>query len=252
MRSAANSGRFTYGSQFFDYNTRVSAQSAERITAILSNILHIESVLDVGCALGTWLAAWRQLGVIDIIGIDGDYVAREDLQISPDRFVVQDVGESFDLQRKFDVVQCLEVAEHIASKSAAVLIENLTRHGAHVLFSAAPPGQGGEYHVNEQPYEYWRRLFRSQGYVALDPIRPRIRGDSYVAAWYRYNIFLYVRESALPQLPKSLLESAIPDSVSLADMSPLHYRIRKTIVRRMPFPVQQITAKILARTRRQN
>jgi hypothetical protein len=31
----------------------------------------------------------------------------------------------------------------------------LARHARRfVLFSAAPPGQGGEFHVNERPFEY--------------------------------------------------------------------------------------------------
>jgi hypothetical protein len=33
-----------------------------------------------------------------------------------------------------------------------------------VLFSAAPPGQGGEHHVNERTYEFWRGLFARHGY----------------------------------------------------------------------------------------
>lgn len=35
-----------------------------------------ESVVDVGCGVGTWLAAFAQHGVDDVLGVDGDYVAR--------------------------------------------------------------------------------------------------------------------------------------------------------------------------------
>src|ERR1039458_216669 len=40
----------------------------------------------IGCGDGTWLSVFRKLAVDDILGIDGDYVTRDLLQIPQDRF----------------------------------------------------------------------------------------------------------------------------------------------------------------------
>ena len=240
---------YAYDAQFLSYSQRISAQSAKEITLLLPDLLAVESVLDVGCAQGTWLNHWRQSGVEDIVGVDGDYVVRDRLEIPPERFIAQDVSEPFDLDRQFDLVQCLEVAEHIAADHATTLIDNLTRHGACILFSAAPPGQGGEYHVNEQPYDYWRELFAQRGYAALDAVRPLIRDKVDVAIWYRHNIILYVRNDLLPQLPETLRESVIPRESSIPDVSSPTYRIRKAIVRHIPATLQLELAKLVARLR---
>ena len=249
MRSSSRSSGYCYDTTFLEYSSRVSARSAKQITRLLIDVLSIQSVLDVGCAQATWLSIWQQLGIKDFVGVDGDYVDRDRLEISLDHFIPQDVSKPFHLQRRFDLVQCLEVAEHIPAEQAATLIDNLTRHGACILFSAAPPGQGGEYHVNEQTYEYWRDLFRARDFIALDAVRPAIHGDSTVAVWYRHNIILYVHRDLLERLSDALKDSVIPEGVAIPDVSPLLYRFRKMIVRRIPFSVQQVLAKFAARTR---
>jgi SAM-dependent methyltransferase len=249
MGSSEGSYTHFYDSQFLDYATRLSMRSALRIIKIVQDLLPVNSVLDVGCAQGAWLRVWREAGVADVIGVDGDYVARDSLQVPSECFVPRDVSAPFCLDRQFDLVQCLEVAEHIPAERAETLVENITRHGRCILFSAAPPGQGGEFHVNEQPYDYWRDRFRQRGYLAVDSIRSQIQGDHQVAAWYRYNTFLYLDRAILADASPGIRELVVPDGVPLGDISPVLYRIRKAAVRTMPFSAQQMIARLLARTR---
>jgi len=183
-----------YDAAFMEYAVLSNTLSARAIIQILLNDLPIASVLDVGCATGTWLKEWKASGVADIRGIDGDYVKRDQLQISPTEFVSRDLSLSFHLGRTFDLVQSLEVAEHLAAESAARFVESLTGHSSGlVLFSAAPPGQGGEFHINERPFEYWRTLFRQRRFVPFDCIRPRIADRADISFWYRYNVLLRAR-----------------------------------------------------------
>ena len=53
------------------------------------------------------------------------------------------------MDRKFDLVVSLEVAEHLPSECAETFVDSLTGLGPIVLFSAAIPHQGGTNHANE-------------------------------------------------------------------------------------------------------
>jgi SAM-dependent methyltransferase len=171
-------------------------ESARAVVPVVNELLRPASVLDVGCGTGTWLAEWRRVGVSDLLGIDGNYVDRTVLQMSSDRFKPADLERPFSLRRKFDLVQTLEVAEHLDEASADTFVESLARHGEAVLFSAAIPGQGGTHHVNEQWPSYWAEKFARAGYTAYDVIRPQIWTDQRIAVWYRQNILLFARGRA--------------------------------------------------------
>jgi 2-polyprenyl-3-methyl-5-hydroxy-6-metoxy-1,4-benzoquinol methylase len=68
------------------------------------------------------------------------------------------------LGRRFDLVWCFEVAEHIHPSHVEAFVDNLCRHSDIITLSAAPPGQGGEGHFNEQPQSYWVSMFAKRGY----------------------------------------------------------------------------------------
>jgi SAM-dependent methyltransferase len=182
-----------YDRNFFQSIGGVSARSARRLLPIAIELLHPASVVDVGCGTGAWLAEFIRIGVSDVVGVDGDYVATETLLIPAERYRGQDITRHFDLGRQFDLAVCLEVGEHIPNASSATLVDNIVAHAPVVLFSAAVPGQGGQDHINEMPPEFWRDLFAARGYAAFDPIRPRLRGAGDVEPWYRNNVLVYAR-----------------------------------------------------------
>ena len=138
-----------YNQRFFDYVNAGAERSARKLLPLLAP-LEVASVLDVGSGQGVWLAVWKELGVDDVVGLDGAYVDQDRLKIPAGQFVAADLGAQFDLGRQFDLVQCLEVAEHLPKASADNLVESLTRHSDIVLFSAAAKRQGGENQINEQ------------------------------------------------------------------------------------------------------
>lgn len=242
--------RHRYGGRFFDY---VDATSGRSASALLSR-LHLgfapRSVLDVGCGRGVWLAAWKATGVESVLGLDGPYVETASLRVAPDEFLATDLAVPFDLRRRFDVVQCLEVAEHLPATSADTLVASIVRHGDVVLFSAAPPGQGGEHHVNEQPLGYWIERFASHGYHAFDCVRPAIQGVTEIEPWYRYNTILLANAAGMARL--SGAEGALgagaitsPDSYA-----PLAWRLRCALLRRLPRPVVEALARLQHALRR--
>lgn len=62
----------------------------------------------------------------------------------------------------FELITCLEVAEHLPEYAADTLCDTIARHlgdQGKLIFSAAPPGQKGVDHVNCQHSTYWRSKF---------------------------------------------------------------------------------------------
>ena len=180
-----------YNSSFFDSLSPGSRASAATVIPLVERLTGAGSVLDVGCGVGSWLAEWESQGVSDVFGIDGEYVAESALEIAPEKFQSRNLRNPFSLGRRFDLVQCLEVAEHLDEPYADGFIESLASHADTILFSAAIPGQTGRHHVNEQWPSYWIPKFEKLGFRVFDAIRPRIWADRQVEVWYRQNLLLF-------------------------------------------------------------
>jgi hypothetical protein len=239
---------YSYDRRFMDYAAHSSPRSAQAITSMVYAMLMPKSVLDIGCALGTWLRCWSELGVADVHGIDGPYVDQSCLEIPQSSFTSVDLNESFDLGRQFDLVQSLEVGEHIRSSESDKFVQSIVRHaGRFALFSAAPPGQCGEHHINEQKYEFWRERFAQHEFAVLDCVRPLIHHEKRISYWYRYNTFLYVRRHVLDNLDQSFRAWEVPNEIRLRDVSPALFRFRKFILRRLPQSIQNEIARLKAR-----
>ena len=111
--SSLTTPSISYDGGFFDYISIGSRRSAAIVAPLVLKHYQAKSVADIGCGRGAWLAEWQRAGVTDYIGIDGDYIDRDQLLISPGRFVTHDLTKRFDIGRRFDLVVSLEVGEHI-------------------------------------------------------------------------------------------------------------------------------------------
>jgi SAM-dependent methyltransferase len=182
----------TYDEHFFEDQIAASSRSAGTVAPIILSLVEPRSIVDVGCGVGCWSAAFLANGV-EIVGMDGDWVRRDMLQIPPANFVVHDLRQELQSERSFDLALCIEVAEHLPATRAATLVRDLARLAPCILFSAAVPGQGGTDHINEQPLSYWVTLFREQGYEPVDCVRPRIWDDEKIDWWFRQNLVFFAR-----------------------------------------------------------
>lgn len=190
-----------YSPDFFRYQSGGSRRSADIVAPLVISLIKPTSVVDVGGGVGTWLRAFMDQGIDDVLGIDGEYVDRSALQIPADRFMPADLTQPLTIDRRFDLVVSLEVGEHLPVDAARTYVESLVGLGPVVLFSAAIPGQGGQQHLNEQWPAYWAAHFRSFGYVPIDCLRLALWNAEGVDWWYRQNAMLYVPEGALESLP---------------------------------------------------
>ena len=190
----AEAKKVVYSADFFLHRAAGSSKSAQVVVPLVLSELKVGSVVDVGCGTGTWTAEFLANGVTDVTGIDGDYIDRSTLLIPASRFDSHDLNRRIDFDRTFDLAVCLEVAEHLPASRAAGLASDLTRLAPCVLFSAAIPGQLGTKHINEQPLQYWVKLFSQLGYTCSDSIRHVIWDNEDVDWWYRQNIVYFARE----------------------------------------------------------
>lgn len=186
-----------YSTAFYDRHTRGAIASARAMVPTVVDLVRPRSVVDVGCGIGAWLSVFYEAGVHDVVGIDGPYVDRSQLLIPASCFIGHDLEQPIALQRQFDLVVSLEVAEHLSPDHAGRFVESLAGLGRAVLFSAAIPGQGGEHHVNEQWPQYWAAKFAEHGFVGIDCMRARVWNREDVDWWYAQNSFLYVDRGLL-------------------------------------------------------
>ncbi len=169
--------------------------SANEIVPVLIKIFQPKSVVDMGCGLGTFLHVFSRNGVDEILGIDGPWVDKTKLLIDSQNFEMHDLGTKVIFNKKFDLVISLEVAEHLPESDADIFLDNLISLGEIIIFSAALKNQGGQNHINEQPFIYWQEKFKKRGFVYYDVFRKRFWNNPNVAWWYSQNMFLVAKES---------------------------------------------------------
>lgn len=186
-----------YSPDYFNSIGGLSRNSAAVVAPMVMELLQPRSVVDVGCGTGAWAAAFKAAGAAEVLGIDGDYCDRGQLEIDPRDFLAADLTKPFSLDRSFDLAICLEVAEHLDQQYAGPLVTSLTGFAPAVLFSAAIPHQGGEHHVNEQWPSYWIKEFAQHDYAPTDPFRRRLWNQRSVAWWYAQNLLLFIRRDAI-------------------------------------------------------
>lgn len=196
-----------YDSQFYHSYIGESEASAACVVPKLIDLFHPESVIDIGCGVGTWLRLFRDHGVKRLRGIDGDYVKEADFRIDWSSFCPANLERPTRPEGEcFDLATCMEVAEHISPEAADRFVEFLTGCADVIVFSAAIPNQGGTDHRNEQWQSYWATKFIKKGFVASDLLRRLIWGETACAYYYQQNIVLYVRADSpwLSKLPNAL------------------------------------------------
>lgn len=174
--------------------------AAREILPFIFSITNPANVLDIGCGTGSWLSVAKELGVGKVVGIDGILVSENLLEIEKEEFLKHDLSSPLILQEKFDITFCLEVAEHLPSAAADIIVNTLTSSSDFILFSAAIPGQGGQFHINEQQPDYWREKFAAKGFLPYDILKDKFWQNEKVDWWYKQNIVIYGKPGKLENL----------------------------------------------------
>ena len=164
-----------------------------------------KTVFDAGCAIGMLVESLRKQGVeaygSDISEFAIDQVPEEYREFCFVGSVTEPLG------RRYDLITCIEVLEHLLPEDARKAIENLCQHTDDILFSSSPLDYKEVSHVNVHPPEYWVELFAQQdfyrdvefdaSFLAPWAVRLRRRRDPIprIIAPYERQLWLLLQEN---------------------------------------------------------
>lgn len=166
------------------------------LCAAVFDVLEPKTLVDVGCATADLVEGFIGLGV-DAYGLEGSSNCVPFLRVPKEKVLIMDLRLPIPYERSFDVALCLEVAEHIEPEYSDQFVRNLSKLSNSVVLTAAPPGQGGHYHVNCQPKEYWiDKMWLLGGYSCFLDIAEEIkagfgkmRHKKEMSAWHNNMLF---------------------------------------------------------------
>jgi len=100
-----------------------------------------------------------------------------------------------DTSAEYDLAYSFEVAEHLSPELGDRLVAFLATSAPIVVFTAAPPGQGGSGHINEQERPYWVERFRNHGMVERQDLQDRVAAGFRDArsSWLAANVMVFTR-----------------------------------------------------------
>ena len=154
----------------------------------IEQVYHPRTLIDFGCGDGDLVRGFNSVGV-NAFGVEGTVNCLPYIRLAvakipdPDnppllgiqnRIMIHDLRkpivklfeyDDFNLNSGVDVALCLEVAEHLEEEFAHNLIRNIILSSDKIVFTAAPPGQEGNHHVNLKSRDWWIGLFGEYKYV---------------------------------------------------------------------------------------
>ncbi|WP_052768096.1 methyltransferase domain-containing protein [Brachyspira hyodysenteriae] len=177
-----------------NYNYR----SAKLILPLIFKYYKPNSIIDIGCGIGTWLKAAFELGITNIKGIDCNEIS-EDFLLIPRQYISIDNLETHENvnNEKYDLAISVEVAEHLDNSVSEHFVKTLISYSDVIIFSAAIPYQGGEHHINCQPPDFWCNIFKKNGYVCFDFRNILMNMWEDINPCYSQNLLLYVNKNLM-------------------------------------------------------
>lgn len=172
-------GRDFYDRDYFEARTRQSIPHtqeviyplAERTARFLCRRLAPHRVLDIGCAKGFLVEAFRAHGVPAAFGADISlYAVSEGRAEVRGRLMVADIQAGIPLRTaSCDLVTALDLFEHLPDPEPALReIGRILRSDGAAYLKICHPRHPNVYrdpsHVNVQPLGYWRRTFCRAGF----------------------------------------------------------------------------------------
>ena len=137
------------------------------------------------------MAAAELLGATTV-GVEGPWIKNAQKFKDSLDIRVHDLEQPFQINERFDLAICLEVAEHLPTERSESLVQDSMRFvGFRSIQRRRNPSQPGTNHINCQWQSFWASLFEKNGRLAIDIIRPKVWCNNTVPFWFQQNTLLY-------------------------------------------------------------
>jgi Methyltransferase domain len=172
-----------YGTYYYRHDCGVPYERNEHWLGFFGGVadaivrdLNPKTLLDAGCAMGFLVEKLRERGV-DAWGIDVSEYAISQVDESVREHC--SVGSLADpLPRRYDLIVCIEVLEHLDPVETDRAIASLCAATDLLLLSSTPDDYGEASHLNVRPPEDWSALLAREGFL-----RDLGRDASYITPW---------------------------------------------------------------------
>jgi SAM-dependent methyltransferase len=245
----------TYGAYYYAHDCGLTYERSEHwltfFGAVADHIvreLRPTTVLDAGCAKGFLVEQLRERGV-EAYGIDiSEHAISEVHESVRDYCRVGSLTEPLD--RRYDLITCIEVIEHMQAPDGRDALENLCAATDQLLLSSSPYDYGEPTHLNVQPPEQWSAtvashdFYRELDYDAsyLTPWATLYSHDptpspeivrAYDRSWWRLRLETHETRTQLLQLQARLeeLTEAQVDGGKSAALTAENEQLRKEVLR---------------------
>jgi SAM-dependent methyltransferase len=125
-------------------------------------LLQPTTTYDAGCAIGLLVRALRERGVEAYGGDISEYAVSGAPEGLREYLEVRDLTQPF--ARRYDLITCIEVLEHMAPADAQRAIANLCSATDTVLLSSTPEDFREPTHINVRPPAAWAQDFATHGF----------------------------------------------------------------------------------------
>lgn len=180
-----------FGDEKLKQRTKYKPDYKKLANSISKNI-DFRSMIDIGCAQGFLMELFLERN----IKVKGIEVSEDAIKFAPKRLKSHiEVGDFSQASGSYDLVCCVEVAEHIDPARSQELVNKLCSLSEHyIYFTAAPPGQDGRGHINCRPHEKWMKWFNESKYFVNQSVTDKIKSDLEdveYAEWLQGNSLLF-------------------------------------------------------------
>lgn len=185
-----------YDARYYDYVDAEAAAAAPVMVASLIARFSPQTLVDVGCGTGAFLAEAQRRG-LTVHGLEysnaGIARARQK-GVSVAQFDLTTAAAPTLPRPRFDLVTSFEVAEHLDAALADNYVNLLASLGGRIVMTAAVPGQGGMNHVNEQPNSYWIAKLEQRGFRHVPALTQALRQEwtpQLQQKWFGENVLVF-------------------------------------------------------------